>query len=293
MAYRLRRKEPVAAALCRLVDERVESAVAALGRRDDPYAGIHDARKDIKKLRALLRLYRGALGADFARANRTLRDIGRSLAGSREAQAAVETVDKLADRYPEQAEALRPLRERLMVRRDRWLATEAETPAQAAARELQAFAAGMRGLQPARGGFAAIGPGLRRTYRDARRAFAAARAEPAPERFHEWRKRVKDDWYHTRLLEPVWPAAMKARRKALKALSDLLGDDHDLVVLQDLLASGEMDGPDADLAADLAGQRRAELQATAYGWGSRLYADKPGPYRRRLKRWWRAWRRGD
>ena len=44
-----------------------------------------------------------------------------------------------------------------------------------------------------------------------------------PEIFHDWRKRVKDHWYHSRLLQGFWPAGIRPHRKAVKELSELLG----------------------------------------------------------------------
>jgi len=36
--------------------------------------------------------------------------------------------------------------------------------------------------------------------------------------------------------------------------------------------------------------RRAQLQTEAIFLGERLYAEKPKPFVRRLRRYWRAWR---
>lgn len=85
--------------------------------------------------------------------------------------------------------------------------------------------------------FRALRGGLKRTYRRGRTGRKRAFAAPTTERLHEWRKRVKYHWYHVRLLQNVWPEPMKVRRRELKVLADLLGDDHDLAVLRQLLLS--------------------------------------------------------
>ena len=38
------------------------------------------------------------------------------------------------------------------------------------------------------------------------------RADPTVEALHEWRKRVKDLWYHHTLLRELWPPVMRGRR---------------------------------------------------------------------------------
>src|SRR6185436_16307976 len=83
-------------------------------------------------------------------------------------------------------------------------------------------------------GWAAIGPGVKRSYAAGRKARSLVKATPTPENLHEWRKRVKDLWYHTHLLRPIWPEQMCAVADELEALSEQLGDDHDLVMLKEI-----------------------------------------------------------
>jgi hypothetical protein len=85
---------------------------------------------------------------------------------------------------------------------------------------------------------------------------------------------------------------MQPLRDETKRLSDLLGDDHDLAVLRNVLTD-ETDrfGSVRNLQTTLAllDQRRKELQAWAHPLGERIYADKPGRFSRRLGRYWQAW----
>jgi hypothetical protein len=106
----------------------------------------------------------------------------------------------------------------------------------------------------------------------------AALDEPTDAHFHEWRKRVKDHWYHVRLLRNLWPRVLDAYRREVKALSEALGDDHDLALLGPVVL-GE---PDAfgDPAAverflEFLAIRRRELQDQARLLGRRIYAEKP------------------
>jgi hypothetical protein len=114
-----------------------------------------------------------------------------------------------------------------------------------------------------------------------------ASPQPQPEAVHEWRKRVKDLWYHLRLVRHSWPAAIKGPEKEAHALADLLGDHHDLTVLSAELAD---EGDEALLGA-LAERRQGELLADAIPLGRRLYAEKPKRFGRRLGSYWDAWQR--
>jgi hypothetical protein len=75
---------------------------AASGLRDpdgDRATATHEARKDLKKVRSLLRLARECLPPDANRAeNARLRGIGRALGGAREADVLVQTAEGLGER---------------------------------------------------------------------------------------------------------------------------------------------------------------------------------------------------
>ena len=64
--------------------------------KGDHAVAVHETRKALKRLRALLRLIRPAIGDDaFRHENAQLRDIGLSLSGARDRHVLLETVNKL------------------------------------------------------------------------------------------------------------------------------------------------------------------------------------------------------
>jgi CHAD domain-containing protein len=136
-----------------------------------------------------------------------------------------------------------------------------------------------------RDSFDAVAEGLERTYRRGRRDLRAARAEPSVEALHEWRKRVKELWYHHTLLRALWPPVMAAAGDEAHALADRLGDDHDLAVLADWVREYTEAGPELFEEVE---RRRDALQAGAFELGARLYAEKPSAYVRRLGLLWDA-----
>lgn len=141
-------------------------------------------------------------------------------------------------------------------------------------------------------GFDAIAGGLQKTYRRGRRALDAAIEAPTSQAFHEYRKRVKYTWYHVRLLEETAAALLGPLEQRLHALSDTLGDEHDLAVLsaQLLTDPDEFGGDDQVSAAMLIidGQR-ADLQRRAISAGARLHAERPEAFVRRIAAYWDAW----
>src|SRR5919205_78895 len=82
----------------RIARGRIDHAIDELRGRTDstPVQAVHEARKDMKKLRALLRLVRGELGGKtFARENACFRDATRELAGARDSDVMLETLAQL------------------------------------------------------------------------------------------------------------------------------------------------------------------------------------------------------
>ena len=122
-----------------------------------------------------------------------------------------------------------------------------------------------------------IGPGLKRSYRRGRNRFRDVRAEVSDEGVHEWRKRVKDLWYHLRLVRNAKKSVLGEAADEAHELSDLLGDHHDLAVLRDdAVERRELFG-DGDLESLIASisERQDELAANAISLGERFYARKP------------------
>jgi CHAD domain-containing protein len=241
----------------------------------------------MKKLRALLRLVRGEVGEKtFRRESDAFRDAARELAGLRDADVMLATLGALEKRYPEEFPdgAAGGLRQALEAHRLR-TAAGARGPASEAAIEMLNQARTRVSDWPLEhDGFEALEDGLRRTYRRGRRDWRAAGKDPSSEHLHEWRKRVKELWYHCSLLEESWKPVMKALADESHELSDRLGDDHDLAVLL-AWANEHADGGELEAAV---AKRRRELQADAFAYGARLYADKPGAFAQRMERWWDA-----
>ena len=92
-AFKLKKKESEAEGIRRVAHERIEDATGLLRDQDaDPVEAVHEARKDMKKLRSTLKLVRPAIGDEtYQRENGRFRDAGRALSDVRDAQVRAET----------------------------------------------------------------------------------------------------------------------------------------------------------------------------------------------------------
>ncbi len=295
--FRLRAEEPVAEGIRRVALGQIDEVLdRAEGRTDqEPGTAVHESRKSLKRVRAVARLVRGELGdVEFERQNEAFRDAGRLLSGSRDSQVLIESLDGLTKRYPLEVRAIQLGAFRTGLARARDTAsTDLDGdggPLHGVESTLLPARESVEGWQLRKPGFDALGPGLERIYRRGRRAYSAAIKEPTAENLHEWRKRTKDLWYSLQLLEIADPARMKPLARTAHRLSELLGDDHDLVVLAQRVDACPQDWADADAAALVRGlceRRRAELQVAAFGVGSRLYRDPAASFVERIERRWR------
>lgn len=301
MSYRIKRKERVAKAIPRIARKQADRAIAALDGQKSPRERVHEARTAVKKLRALLRLVRPALGDTYDRENDRLRALGDSLSQLRDAEVLIETFDGLFDHFEEQlGPPLRRVRTRLTTRL-RGIESRLQLPARLrdARRQFTRTRKRVRRWVPRRErrGWKMMAGGLGSTYRWGRRAMAVAYRDGDDVAFHDWRKAVKYHGYHVRLLAGIWPEEMEGRLGVLERLGELLGEDHDLTVFAETLQSERGcfdDDRDQQVLLGLIDQRKAGLRAMARPLGKRLYAERPSDLCRRLRRYWRVWRgRGD
>ena len=261
---------------------RVDDALERLdsGRREDFAKGVHEARKDLKKLRSLLRLTRKGIGeARFHEANKHFREAARSLSGARDAEVKLRTLEALEERFPESLpkQTLDPLR----------AALEAERPRKTSAADLAALERAEQKIRLGRsaiagwevdGGPELIAKGVGRTYRRGRKMLAEVRKDPTDHRVHEWRKRVKDLWYELRIIEEWSPEAVRSRADLAHDVSDLIGDHHDLALLAEDVGSrpeGLGGRNERDELIARVRERQDELVEEAIDLGKKLYAKKP------------------
>jgi CHAD domain-containing protein len=291
-SYRILQPDHLTEEVRRIATDQVERGLEELDG-EDPNEGIHQVRKRCKKLRALVRLVRAADEDLYQRENAAFRDTARRASHLRDDAAMVEAYEKLAATYAKHVDlaSFDPVRDALVARRED-AGTDVDEALTAIRSDLEAARGRIATWELPGDGFEVLAGGLERTYRRSRKRQRDAYAEGSTGAFHEWRKRVKYHRYQVRLLQNAWPAELKARRRELHTLGELLGDDHDLAVLRERLHAEPDEHGGTDLVAALTGlldRRRATLQVRADHLGARLFAEKPGAFVGRVGAYWEAW----
>ncbi|HOF38438.1 MAG TPA: CHAD domain-containing protein [Candidatus Hydrogenedentes bacterium] len=296
MAYALEASEAAAGGLKRVALEQLDQALASARnpgtQRDE---AVHDVRKCMKKLRAILRMAREELGEGvFKRENACFRDAAQRLSGLREAAVRMATAEKLQTHFGGQDSGLFiPLISNLQALAEqarREHLDESDALCEVAAM-LDGARARVDGWPLSGRGFSAVANGVRRIYQQGRKGLRLARKKATDEQFHEWRKAVKYLWYHGRLLQSIWPAMMSVLVEELDVLGDTLGQDHDLADLRvALIQTPALAGapPAFETVLHLGAQRQDELRRAALSLGARLYAEKPRAFVDRLGVYWKV-----
>lgn len=294
--YRLNLEEPIPDGIRRVARGQLDGASEELGRASDRKIGdaVHEARKSLKRLRALVRSCRAAIGDDTYRfENAEFREAGRVLSGARDSKVLIETLDGLRGRFGDELapEKTDPLRFRLEGEHARALEGVSHDGVAVASVLAKLDAAGDRTARWAFQveGFESIMPGIDRIYRRGRKRMRAAASEPSTENLHEWRKRVKDLWHACQIVQPAAPGRLKKLGKQAHHLSDLLGEEHDLAVLRGYVAAHPSSIPDAGARQTLHAlidRRRQALQEEALDLGARVFKQKPKRFVQSLERGW-------
>jgi CHAD domain-containing protein len=254
--------------------ERARELLSSLPKGVDE--AVHEFRKSMKGLRALARLVRGQLGPEFRRCNRALRDAGRLLRELRDEEAVREALRALRTEFLDEDEhAALDRIEHLLIDQHHGRGTRAELTERIglALHELSRASGALGGVVLA--SYGDVERGLDRTYRSARRCFRELDGEHDDITLHELRKRIKDLRFHLDLLGQSAPAVLATQSHMAGEASELLGQDHDLVLLTlelDFLELGQGDGP---VVERLIARRRAELQGVALQLCVELLREKP------------------
>jgi CHAD domain-containing protein len=295
-AYRLRVDEYVPDGLRRIARGQLLDARETLdgASKRSLHDAVHEARKHLKRVRTSVRLARDALGETYERENTAFRMAGRSLGATRDAEVRLQTLDALTERFSDELApgVTADLRARLAD--ERRLATAALREDDGAIQRVVGALSEALVRTPAwtfePDDFAAVSPGLGRIYRRGRKRMRAARAEPTPERFHDWRKRVKDLRYATQIVRAARPDRLKRVGRLADEVADLLGDDHDLTMLREYVRAHPQcfaDEVSRQALVSVIDRRSRRLREKALKRGARLYERSPKRFVAHVERGWR------
>ena len=302
MSFELRADEGLRSGIHRVAKSEIEKVReyvdgSSRGSRD---VKVHEARKSLKRLRAVLRLVRPAIDRKvYRRENIAFRDAARPLSEVRDAKILVETLDKIVNTNGRglRVRLVRPFME---VRRE--LARHQRGVREKVLDQDDVFKTVDSTMKDAldrlddwvdvHDGWSSVVKGVQRVYRRGRRAFAVGSEKPTVEHLHEWRKQVKYLRHQLELLRPVKASVLEPLAKKAEDLGDILGDDHDLAMLRREVAGDpeRFGGTEVvESLLDRIDRRRERLERRALSLGRQIFRPAPKDFGERLHAYWKAW----
>lgn len=273
--------ETLAEGLTRVIGKQFDIALAITeAAPEGQAAAVHETRKAIKRLRAMLRLVRDSISHDvYHTDNAALKLVAAELGAVRDSWVMSQILDRLLPHDDASAAAVNMLVGRLQERYRAESSAILDNEAHMAsimdqlqnARKRAARWTVVAGEQsaPLPHEFATVAPGLQRVYKRGRRGMRIVADSPTDTLLHVWRKRAKYLRHQVEALNILDPEELGDMEHRLANLTDLLGDDHDLAVLlarfvddHQLVADIPMDGV---LEAVHDSRRRLQAESIALG----------------------------
>lgn len=295
MGFRLKSGQAVSSEIRRIVLQQLDRATSELTAIGDPESdeAIHDARRRVKKIRAIIRLVRPVLDKAH-RADPQLRRVSKLLAPVADGQGVIDTLNQVVKRYrrelpPKTATAIRTD----LIDRSRTIDTQAskEGVLEKAQMTLRAERRRVKRWRLSADGFRALAPGLKDSVRRARVAMMTAWLHPTAQHHHTWRRHVKNHWLHVRLLGARCGYRLHPYQRQLEALDGILGEYHNLVLLHEVLHSDStLEHQEIGRCLRIVQRYQAELRRQAQLLGIRIYSEKPRRFVRRVRDLWEAHR---
>ncbi len=292
--------ETLASGLDRVIANQFDIALEiATAPEDRQSVAVHETRKALKRLRAMLRLVRDTISHDcYHTDNAVLKLVAAELGAVRDSWVMAQVLARLLPNDVQSKRTADALVERLQERYRSESLALLENKAQMVSIIEQLEAAKDRSRRwsilagesdkPLPHEFASIAPGLQRVYKRGRRGMRIVVDSPTDTLLHVWRKRAKYLRHQIEALNILDPVPMKTYELQLEHLTDLLGDDHDLAVLLARLNSDPALTEDLNIAPVLEaiGKKRHALQAKSIDLGREFFEDPSTDFMEYVERIW-------
>ena len=289
MGYHIEKGESLATAFGRIAAEEIDLAMAQ-SRRLHRGEAVHNARKALKRLRALLRSLRVAFPKKLFRAeNRHIAATCRRISPLRDVHVQLRTLGKLKAAASPAGDHIRRqlLRQQSsFIRRIPALRKTVRALLEVSRQSLASW--------PLRKATAEdLASGLKRIYKQGREAFKTARKSPTPGHLHAWRKKTKSLGYGLEMIKNLGSGELSKMIRCSDILTVALGDDQDLFMVLRALDKEHRSNPASDFnrLANRISLKRAKRQKRAFKLGEKVYGEKPGGFEKRLDRYLRRARK--
>ncbi|MBN2348190.1 MAG: CHAD domain-containing protein [Bacteroidales bacterium] len=230
---KIRNKETLEQGIKRNLTEQIRYAKQILSNiAIDPDYTIHEIRKNLKRIRSILRLIEFSVGrVVYTRENYFYRDIGRILSPVRDSKVKYEVIEIYKDIFYRRVSkfSIEKLIESWRYQHQQYLLnTDIKNLQQKVAYFLKSGEQRSNIIIYNKNRTEDFLKGYQKTFLKCKYAIEIVSNSPSALNFHELRKRIKYFLYQSQLLSGTWPDYFDFQNKILNETSDLLGHLHDL-----------------------------------------------------------------
>ncbi len=299
LSFRIQKNRKLDKSINRIIDGQLEIATdfCRLPVAEAEYA-VHEIRKTMKRLRAVLHLTRFAIGEErFNTENNRLREVTFLLTSLRKSAAHVSTFNSVAETgiFKGQTQAVNELKEYLFNKKKEEY--DKLYMKQHALEICYQHLSEIKAMQPL---IVAVNAddlkkeiflkGMRRTYKTGCKRLHLALSDSSIDNNHNFRKSVKYLWYQMQLLKNLWPGVLGRYIIALDSIGERLGTEHDLAELEMEITNNKILNPTAlEKIRSGIGLIRKKNQQQAWPIAMKVYAESPGAFTRRINAYWDAY----
>ena len=264
-------------------------------REDDVNVPVHETRRTIKRIRAVLKLIRDEIGySNYYRENIIYRDLSKRLSSLRDSYVLMKTINDFHKEAPGEF----PVKETRQI--SGALEKKLESDLGVFLRQDGGFDRVLDDLEVARrrvsqycktrDDFCAIRAGIERIYRRGYRYLKIIRKKHSQEQFHEYRKNTKYLLYQMELIKPAYPKLIKAYSGTIDDHADILGDTRDYECLSSFITAGIAKKEFSSSSESLLPYVHKRIDDLMQGilpeayW---IYAEKPSGFIKRISTYWK------
>jgi len=287
---------PLEESMRNIILSRISYAQDQINSHEDVHTLIHEIRKTVKRIRAVLKLIRDEIGySNYYRENSFYRDLGRSLSGVRDSYVLGEVFSSLHERFPDAMkekdyEAITGTLTR-KVERELSDFTEKKGGFDSIHRELDCASGRVEQYCRLRNDFISVEKGIKRIYRRGSRYLSRVRKEFDTAEFHEYRKNTKYLLHQVEIIQPIYPRVLKSYAKSIDKHAELLGETRDYdrleAYLHDQAGNVIRNAVKSSILGKIENHRGVLLQKI-FSKSSLIYAENPKKFVKRLGNYWEA-----
>jgi CHAD domain-containing protein len=289
----IKERESFKEGILRLMDRLHDEASRYILAQSRQHISIHELRKNIKKMRGIIRLIRHEIGHDrYHELNDKYRHIAQQVAVLRDDTSQIELLESMQKNVDDDSihqTILKAIRQVERKRKDAFTQFYDSNRHYTVCYEILSMKEEIQKLEFDGNPDSFILKSLKRIHGRARSAMEVSGFLKIDEIYHYWRKQVKYLMYQLMILNLAWPSYFKVYIGELNKLSNLLGKLHDLNLFNEHLHEEKLiklNSQQKRLMLKYIYQRRAVLKKRIEKTGEKLFSESSEAFSLRIYDIW-------